>query len=90
MFNDTDTGIILLDFILLGMGLILSPLLWGVFTRLGKIGNDISECTKTLAQSHEATSAILRELSLSHIRDTEMKGHLKSMDEKINRYIKKD
>lgn len=83
MFGDTPDGIILLDFILLAMGLVLSPLLWGIFKRLGEIASKLSECVTNLAATQSTLAEVVKELNEAHIRDTKMEGRMKGIERQI-------
>ena len=90
MFGDTPTGIIILDFILVVMGMILSPLLWGIFSRLGKIGENLTTCVKSLSETQGTLAAVVKELNDARVRDKDLEGRLKGIHEKLNDHIRED
>ena len=90
MFGNTPTGIIILDFILVVMGMILSPLLWGIFSRLGKIGENLTTCVKSLTETHTTLAEVVRELNDARVRDKDLEGRLKGIHEKLNDHIRED
>lgn len=83
MFGETPSGIVLLDFILIAMGLFLSPILWGIFKRLGVISTNMTDCIKSLATANNSLAEVLKELHQANIRDTKMDGRIKGIENKI-------
>ena len=90
MFGDTPTGIIILDFILVVMGMILSPLLWGIFSRLGKIGENLTMCVKSLSETQGTLAEVVKELNDTKVRDKDIEGRLKGINEKLDNHIRED
>ena len=83
MFGDTPSGILLLDFILVGMGLFLSPILWGIFKRLGKLSNGIVACVESITAGNTSLAKVLEQLAEAHIRDTKIEGRIKGIEKQI-------
>lgn len=85
MFGDTPTGIIILDVILVLMGMILTPILWGIYKRLGDAVTN-SECTiKIQAECNQSLVKVVEELNNARVRDKDLEGRMKGLDEKMNR-----
>ena len=84
MFGSTPTGIVILDIVLVLMGMILSPLLWGIFTRLGGIATNLIECVKLLAQTNATLTKVIQELNDAKVRDTALEGRLRGIEKAIN------
>lgn len=84
IFGETPGGIILLDFILLAMGLILSPLLWGIFKRLGGVNNIAEQAVKLQGDLVKTVTKIFDEMIQVQVRDKDIEGRLKGLNDKID------
>ena len=90
MFGNTPAGIILLDFILIAMGMILSPLLWGIFKRLGDISQNMTEAVKTHADTNNKLASVITELHNAQVRDVSLEGRIKGINDKLDRHIREE
>ena len=84
MFGDTPLGILLLDIILLSMGAILTPILFGIFSRLGKVSEKLSICVTSLADTNKTLATVVQELNDARVRDKDIEGRLKGLNEKVD------
>lgn len=90
MFGQTPVGIILLDIILVAMGAVLTPILFGIFSRLGKVSEKMTACVASLAHANNTLAAVVKELNDARVRDTVLEGRIKGIDEKLNNHIRED
>lgn len=92
IFGNTAPGILLLDFILIAMGLILSPLLWGIYKRLGENNSKVDKVFGKIAESNDLNVRTLsmladcvKELHDARVRDKELEGRVKGVQAEVNR-----
>ena len=78
-FGDTPLAVLILD----AIGLTLIPLLIAVFTRLGKITINLSECISALAAANASLASIVQELNDARVRDKDIEGRLKGIDKQL-------
>ena len=90
MFGDTPTGILVLDIVLVLMGAILSPLLWGIFTRLGGITSSLTKCVQMQLEAQTVLAEVVRELNDARVRDKDLEGRVKIVNEKLDNHIRDD
>ena len=90
IFGNTPAGILLLDFILVAMGLILSPLLWGIFKRLGDISQNMSEAVRTHAETNNRLASVITELHDARVRDVSLEGRIKGINDKLDQHIREE
>lgn len=84
MFENTPFGIILLDVILLLVGAILTPILFGIFKRLGEVSEKMTSCVASLAQANSTLANVVKELNNARVRDKDLEGRIKGLSEKIS------
>lgn len=85
VFGDTPAGILLLDFILVAIGVILTPLLWGIFSRLGQVSMNLADCLEAITHTNATLAEVVKELHDARVRDAQIEGRLKGIDEKLRR-----
>lgn len=97
MFGTTPLGIIVLDFILVAMGIILTPILWGIYKKLGENSTKLGNCIESLARVNTKTANVIEKLHEIRVRDVEVEGRIKgiaddvkSLEAKIDRHIWED
>ena len=90
MFGETPTGIILLDAILLLVGAVLTPILFGIFKRVGEVSLRMTSCVNSLAQANTTIGEVVKELNDARVRDTALEGRSKGINEKLDRHIAED
>ena len=89
-FGTTPPGILLLDFILIAMGCILSPILWGILKRMGDVANHMKNNNSLQTQIVSNLTKIVDEQNEARIRDVEFEGRLKGIDYKIDQHIREE
>ena len=87
MFGDTAVGIVVLDFILVAMGMVLTPILWGIYKRLGDNLENSKDSLELLAHSNATLAKVVEELHNARVRDKELEGRIKGLDDKVNRHL---
>ena len=97
LFGTTPIGILILDVILLGIGGVLIPILWKIYSKLNTIdrkldnvSNQISACITSLANANTVLAQVVSELNDTRVRDAKLEGRIKGLDEKLNRHIAED
>ena len=85
--QDSESNLILLNFILVGMGMVLSPLLWGIFSRLGKQNSKLTESVGAQVKTNELLAGILKELGDSRVRDETIQGQIKGILRDMDRLM---
>lgn len=88
-FGTTPPGILLLDFILIAMGAILSPILWGILKRMGDVANHMKNNNSLQTQILANLTKIVDEQNEARIRDKEIEGRLKGVNENVTRLEQK-
>lgn len=87
VLGNAPAGILLLNFILMAMGVILSPLLWGIFKRLGDVASSLKSNVEVQNQIASHLISVLNELHDARVRDKDLEGRLKGLNEKLDHYI---
>ena len=85
MFGNTPTGIIILDVILVAMGMVLTPILWGIYKRLGDTVTNSENTIKIQTECNQSLIKVVEELNDARVRDKDLEGRMKGLDEKMNR-----
>ena len=78
-FGDTPLAVLILD----AIGLTLIPLLIAVFSRLGKISINLTDCITALATANTSLASIVQELNDARVRDKDVEGRLKGIDKQL-------
>lgn len=82
LFGNTP-GITVLNAILVLMGMVMTPILWGIYKKLGESNTKQTQCLESIAQSNDTISKIFHEMYETRVRDTETEGRLKGINETV-------